>query len=118
MHLAGGAVHYKTSYQKNITYSSTEAEFVAVYDAAKMAIYLRSLLDEIGIPQIHATMIYEDNTGALMMANAGQPTRRTRHMDIRYFAIQDWVEDEENDELTVNVDCVLCFLLDYSTFFP
>lgn len=26
-----------------------------------------------------------------MMANAQQPTKRTRHMDIKYFAIQDWV---------------------------
>ena len=94
MHLAGGAVHYKTSYQKNIIRSSTEAEFVAACDAAKMAIYLRPLLDEIGIPQNHAMMIYEDNTDALMMVNAGQPTRCTRHMDIRYFAIQDWVEED------------------------
>ena len=28
------------------------------------------------------------------MANAGQPTRRTRHMDIRHFSIQGWVEED------------------------
>ena len=28
------------------------------------------------------------------MVNAGQPTRRTRHMDKRHFAIQDWVEED------------------------
>ena len=26
------------------------------------------------------------------MANAQQPTKRTRHMDIKTFALQDWVE--------------------------
>ncbi len=26
------------------------------------------------------------------MANAQQPTRRTRHMDIKHFALLDWVE--------------------------
>ena len=26
------------------------------------------------------------------MANAQQPTRHTRHMDIKYFALTDWVE--------------------------
>ena len=36
--------------------------------------------------------MYEDNNGALMMANAGQPTKRTRHIDIRHFALLDWVE--------------------------
>ena len=26
------------------------------------------------------------------MVNAQQPTRRTRHMDIKTFALQDWIE--------------------------
>ncbi len=29
-----------------------------------------------------------------MMANAQQPTRRTRHMDIKHFALLDWVEQD------------------------
>ena len=45
-----------------------------------------------------ASVLYEDNQGALLMANSGQPTRRTRHLDTRYFALQDWVE---NDLLTL-----------------
>eukprot|EP00590_Aulacoseira_subarctica_P011809 CAMPEP_0172428448 /NCGR_PEP_ID=MMETSP1064-20121228/46386_1 /TAXON_ID=202472 /ORGANISM="Aulacoseira subarctica , Strain CCAP 1002/5" /LENGTH=86 /DNA_ID=CAMNT_0013173241 /DNA_START=328 /DNA_END=584 /DNA_ORIENTATION=- len=44
--------------------------------------------------QIDATVLYEDNNGALMMANAQQPTRRTRHMDIKKFALLDWVEQD------------------------
>ena len=28
------------------------------------------------------------------MANARQPTIRTRHMDIKHFAIQEWVEED------------------------
>ena len=92
MFLAGGAIHYKTKLQNIVSHSSTEAEFIAACDAAKMAIYLRTILEDIGLPQEEATMLYEDNTGALMMANARQPTRRTRHMEIKHFAIQDWVE--------------------------
>jgi len=38
--------------------------------------------------------LYEDNTGALLMANAQQPTKRTRHMDIKHFALLDWVEQD------------------------
>ena len=57
-----------------------------------MILYLRSILDEINVPQENATVMYEDNQGALLMANAGQPTRRTRHVDIREFALLDWVE--------------------------
>ena len=46
------------------------------------------------MPQNKATILYIDNNGALMMANAQQPTRRTRHMDIKKFIIQDWVQGD------------------------
>ena len=90
--LAGGAVLYRTAYQQAIAHSSTEAEFVAACDAGKYILYLRSLLQEIGLRQEDATVLYEDNQGALLMANAQKPTKRTRHMDLKYFGIQEWVQ--------------------------
>ena len=94
MLLGGALIYYKTKFQPTIAHSTTEAEFVAACDAGKTALYLRSILDEIGLPQEHATVIYEDNTGALLMGNAQQPTRRTRHMDIKNFSLQDWIEED------------------------
>ena len=88
---AGGAVGYVTRFQDTIAHSSTEAEFTAACDAGKLILYFRSLLEDMAIPQSDATILYEDNNGALM-ANAQQPTRRTRHMDIKKFALLDWVE--------------------------
>ena len=49
--LSGGAVVYKTRYQKTIALSSTEAEFVGASEADKMILYLRSLLFDLGYPQ-------------------------------------------------------------------
>ena len=46
-------------------------------------LYVRTILEQIGLPQINATTLYEDNKGALLMANAQQSTKRTRHMDIK-----------------------------------
>ena len=91
---AGGAVGYETKFQTVIAHSSTEAEFIAACDTAKMILFFRSLLDELGLPQTHATVLFEDNTGALLMANAQQPTRRTRHIEIKHFALLDWVEQD------------------------
>ena len=28
------------------------------------------------------------------MANAGKPTRRARHLDLKHFALQDWIEKD------------------------
>ena len=94
MYFAGGAVHYKTKFQRENAFSSAEAELVAACEAGKAAKYLRSILEEIDLPQEHATIIFEDNEAAYMVANAGQSTKRTRHMDNRHFAIQDWVEED------------------------
>ena len=113
--IEGGSVFYKTRYQATISLSSTEAEFIAACDATKIILYIRYILQDIGISQEKATTLFEDNQGALLMANSGQPTKRTRHMDVKYFAIQSWVEndllvlkridtnDNEADTMTKNV---------------
>jgi hypothetical protein len=92
--LAGGAVYYRTNIQAVIALSSTEAEFYTMADAGKAAIYLRSILDEIGLTQNKPTTIYADNKGALCIANAQQPSRRTRHVDLKHFAILEWTDQE------------------------
>ena len=90
--LAGGAIIGKTRFQEIIAQSSTEAEFIAAADAGKMILYVRSILEQVGICQEEATVLYEDNQGALLMAQAGQPTKKTRHVDIKHFSIQQWTE--------------------------
>ena len=47
---------------------------------------------ELEISQYDATVLYEDNHGTLLMANAWQPTSHTHHMDIKHFTILQWVE--------------------------
>ena len=55
------------------------------------------------------------------MANSGQPTKRTRHMDTKHFALQTWVErdlltlkrigtsDNESDLMTKNLGRTLFY---------
>ena len=59
-----------------------------------MILFFRSILQDLDLEQTNATVLYEDNSGALLMANAQQPTRRTRHMDIKKFALLEWVEQD------------------------
>ena len=88
---AGAAVAYKVSLQGTVATSSTEAEFIASVTAAKMAKYLRSVLRELNmLPPDNPTVIYIDNEAAIAMINERKPTTRSRHIDIQYFAIQEW----------------------------
>jgi hypothetical protein len=88
--LSGAAVLYTTKYQNAVALSSTEAEFVSASDTGKAAIYLRTILADLGFVQDNPTRLLIDNTGAVFMVDAKAPTKRTRHVDIRYFALLEW----------------------------
>ena len=82
----------QTQFQPTIAGSSTEAEYKSAYFTGKMILFVRSVLWDLGIPQEAATLLYEDNDACMAMANAQKPMPRTRHMDIKYFSLSDWVE--------------------------
>ena len=85
-------VRWKRCQRDTIALSSTKAEFTAATDAGKAILYVRTILEELGLTQKDATVLHIDNNGALNMANQQQPTKRTRHIDIKQFVIQEWVE--------------------------
>ena len=95
--LNGASIIYKTILQRTIALSSTEAEFYALAEAGKITLYMRSVLNDLNLPQQYATTIYEDNRGCLKMTQAMKPTKRTRHVDTKYFAILNWVETDQID---------------------
>jgi Reverse transcriptase (RNA-dependent DNA polymerase) len=87
---AGCTVAYKSKVQPTVSTSSTEAEFIACVFAAKTAKYLRSVLTELGYPPDGPTPLFVDNQAAIAMVNEDRPTPRARHIDIQWFAIQQW----------------------------
>ena len=92
--MAGVPVLYKTKMQPTVALPSTKAEFVAESETGKMVLYLRSILDKLGLYVKDATSMCIDNAGACQMANAQKPTRRTRHLDMCYFALTAWTEQD------------------------
>ena len=92
---AGATVLYKTRYQPAVALSSTEAEFVAASDTGKSILYIRSLLKELGYLTPTSTPLLVDNRGALFMVESQAPTKRTRHVDIRYFALLQWQQQKQ-----------------------
>eukprot|EP00957_Ditylum_brightwellii_P164448 12519960-Ditylum_brightwellii.AAC.1 len=58
-----------------------------------MAKYLCAVSNELGIIQHGSTMIYEDNTAAITMTNANKPNGCTSHINISYFALQEWLQE-------------------------
>ena len=93
--LAGGMIYYRTRIQPVVALSSTEAELYSMTEAGKAALYIRSILEEMGYQQQEPTIIQADNKGARQLSNAQQPTRRTRHVEIKELIILHWVETDQ-----------------------
>ena len=80
---------------------------MAAYDTGKMILFIRSILWDLNIPQEAATILHEDNDACTAMGNAQKPTPRTRHIDIKYFSLCDWIERDlmilERIDTTINM---------------
>ena len=71
--------------------SSTEVEFIAAVTAVKLAQYLQCVLKQLGEEQTEPTDIYIDNLSALKIINNNcSPIKRTHHMTLRFFLIQEY----------------------------
>ena len=76
----GGLISWTSRKQTVVTLSTAEAEYNALCEACKEAVWLRNLLDEFGEQQTGPTLIYEDNQSCLKMVENGQITSRNKHM--------------------------------------
>jgi hypothetical protein len=56
--------------------------------------WARSLLAEIGYPQLEPTVIYEDNMSTIAMVNNDGNSQKTKHIDIQYNPAKDQVKNK------------------------
>ena len=78
--------------------SSTEAEYMALSQAVKEAVWLRRLLKELGVIwNNEPTTILEDNQSAIALGKNPVHHSRTKHIDIRYHFIRELIEKKEID---------------------
>ncbi|KAE8978761.1 Retrovirus-related Pol polyprotein from transposon TNT 1-94 [Phytophthora fragariae] len=95
--LCGAPVVWRSTFQKAVGLGSTEAEYMALSDCVKECVWMRRLLKDIGADQVGATVIYEDNQGAMALAKNVGYQARTKHIDIRYHFIREKVVSNEEE---------------------
>ena len=86
----GACVSFLSRTQKSVTLSSMEAEYVAMAEGFKEAIFLRYIWSFIFPDRnVGCTTIFEDNVGALHLANNQATTPNSKHIDIRHHFLQE-----------------------------
>jgi len=82
--------------QKLNTKSSTEAELVAIDDSMGQILWTRHFLAAQG-EHIPTMTIYQDNKSTILLAENGRTSssKRTKHLNIRYFFVTDKIKKGE-----------------------
>jgi hypothetical protein len=95
--VAGGSVSWASKQQPTVALSTTEAEYMAVLNATKEAIWLRVLLEDLGFPQVSATTLHADNLGCITLTNGTVTHSCAKHINIRHHFIHERVANLEID---------------------
>jgi hypothetical protein len=93
MSMGKGSIYSTSAKQKLVTRSSTEAEIVAVHDVMPQLMWTGHFLLEQGFC-VKESLLYQDNTSSILIEKNGRSScsKRTRHMNIRYFFVKDQVD--------------------------
>lgn len=89
--LANGPVSWTSKLQQSVALSTSEAEYMSAGAATQEALWLRSLLSELGYHQRDPTVLLEDNQGCIAMSLNSGNHKRTKHIDVRHHFIRDQV---------------------------
>ena len=92
-HYRIGAVSWSLKKQNIVSFSSTEAEYIAQTHTAKEGIWLWSFISEICGEKEKLLTISCDNQGAIALVKDNKFHARTKHINLQYHFIHEAVED-------------------------
>ena len=90
--MGDGAITWKTKKQSSVALSSVEAEYMAMCQAAKEAVWLTSLLKDFDIELRSPIIIFGDSQGALALAQNPVFHPRSKHIAIQYHFTRELVQ--------------------------
>jgi hypothetical protein len=93
--MAGGPVSWQSKRQSVVAQSSTEAEYIAMSESTKEAIWIRYLLEGLNYTgqDLECITLSGDNQGALSLAENPTFHRGSKHIAVRYHLIRQEVEE-------------------------
>lgn len=89
----GAAISWESRKQRTTALSSTEAEYMAITDAAKEAVYLIRFLKDLRLSKFARVTIYNDNQAAGKLAENPIFHSRSKHIDVRHHFIRQVLKD-------------------------
>jgi hypothetical protein len=89
----GGAISWSAKHQEIVSLSTAESEYVAITHAAKEALWLQSLIQQLFDTALSSTTLLSDNQSAIALTKDHQYHARTKHINVWYHCIR-WVVEQ------------------------
>lgn len=99
--VGGNTVSWRSCRQSIVTLSSTEAEFVALTEAVKEALWIQGLMKDMGFEQERVS-VWCDSQSAISLSKNNTFHGRTKHVAIKFNFIRDVVEEGDVEVLKIH----------------
>jgi hypothetical protein len=91
--LNGDPVSWSSKKQRVVALSTCEAELYAEAAAIQEVLWLRGLMEELGLNTRTGSVVYGDNQSAIAVSHNGVKSERTKHVDVKYHFVTETVEN-------------------------
>jgi len=91
--LSGSAICWESRKQKSVATASRDSEYVALSEATKELMYLRTLMTEFGLNNLSKIVLFNDNIPAELMAPGSVSHNRRKHIDFRHHFVQEKLKE-------------------------
>jgi hypothetical protein len=88
--IGNAPVVFKSKFQRTVAVSSAEAEYMALSLCVQEVLWTRAMLTDMGALQRNATTIWEDNQGAIALAQNAGYYARTKHVSATTLSERTW----------------------------
>jgi len=101
----GVPILWRLKAQVSVSLSSSEAEYVSLSEAAKEVKFVYMILTSLGLKVKTPIVVRVDNVGAIFNSENISTTSRSKHVDIRYRFVNEFLKTEDNlsDGFTKNI---------------
>jgi hypothetical protein len=89
--LNGSPISWSSKKQRTVALSTCEAELYALCEAVKEILWLKGLMDELGLKTPSPSIVHCDNQSTVQVSKNGVKSERTKHIDVKYNFIVDTI---------------------------
>jgi hypothetical protein len=100
----GCPVMWRSRLQSIIAASTTEAEYVALFECVRETQWLRKLVEEIGFYTPLPIRHFEDNSAVISITKDPVHTGRTKGLDVQHHIIRKHYDDGDADYIQIPTD--------------